>query len=188
MESPHTITLSDAVSALKKGQVGIMPTDTVYGIVARALDELAVTRLYAAKGREGKPGTVIAASVQQLRDLGIAQADLEMVAKWWPNPLSAVLPLSTREYLHQGLNSLAMRVVADSTIREVLEQTGPLLTSSANLPGHPEATTIDEAYEYLHDTVDFYVDGGVIAGRLPSTIIRPTARGIEVLRHGTIEL
>jgi len=79
-------------------------------------------------------------------------------------------------------------VVANPTLRKVLEQTGPLLTSSANLPDQPEATTVAEAYDYFHTDVDFYVDGGTIADHLSSTIIRPTASGIEVLRQGTIHL
>jgi tRNA A37 threonylcarbamoyladenosine synthetase subunit TsaC/SUA5/YrdC len=81
-----------------------------------------------------------------------------------------------------------MRVVADPKIREVLEQTGPLITSSANQPGEPPATTIDEAIAYFGDDVDFYVDGGTITGVLPSTIIRPTTDGIEVLRQGSVSL
>ena len=183
----NTISLEQAVTILQNGGVGILPTDTVYGLVARAHDEAAVTRMYALKQREQKPGTLIAANISQLVDLGVQESELQKVAKYWPNPLSAVLSVHGYTYLHQGVASLAMRVVADEKIRKVLEQTGPLITSSANQPGQPPATTIDEAGAYFGETVDFYVDGGRIVSE-PSTIIRPTADGIEVLRQGYISI
>ena len=68
------------------------------------------------------------------------------------------------------------------------EQTGPLITSSANQPGESPATTIQEAINYFGDSVDFYVDGGEIKDVLPSTIIRPSANGLEILRQGSISL
>lgn len=183
-----TITLDDAASYLNNGSIGVLPTDTVYGIVARAEDSVAVTKMYALKKRDQKPGTLIAANTDQLNQLGVVADEIDKVAQWWPNPLSAVLTINGRDYLHQGVGTLAMRVVADEKIRRLLEQTGPLITSSANQPGEPPATNIDEAYRYFGDTVDFYVDGGTITDALPSTIVRPTAEGIEILRQGSISL
>ena len=181
----NVISFDQAVKALQNSSVGVMPTDTVYGLVARAHDQAAVTRMYALKRREQKPGTLIAANIEQLIHLGVPESELQKVAQYWPNPLSAVLSVHSYDYLHQGVASLAMRVVADDKIRELLEQTGPLITSSANQPGQPPATTVDEAIAYFGDSVDFYVDGGHITGE-PSTIVRPTADGIEVLRYGSI--
>jgi tRNA threonylcarbamoyl adenosine modification protein (Sua5/YciO/YrdC/YwlC family) len=176
------------ISALNGGKVGVMPTDTVYGVVARAADEAAVTKLYALKRREQKPGTIIAASAAQLFQLGVPAEQLQKVEKWWPGPLSAVLVMQGNDYLHQGVGDIAMRVVADPGIRKILEQTGPLLTSSANQPGEPGATTIDEAWQYFGDAVDFYVDGGTITSRVPSTIVKPSTDGIIVLRQGAIKI
>ena len=153
-----------------------------------ATNKATVERFYALKRREQKPGTLIAASVDQLLDLGIAGSELDKVKRYWPNPVSAVLKVDGHEYLHQGVGSLAMRVVADQRVRELLEQTGPLITSSANQPGEPPAISISEAIAYFGDMVNFYVDGGTIAESLPSTIIRPTSMGIEVLRHGSVSL
>jgi len=184
----HVVTFEEAARLLAKGAVGVMPTDTVYGLVAQADNESAVQRFYALKNREQKPGTLIAANTAQLLALGVPQSEIDQVAKWWPNQLSAVLTVNGREYLHQGVGTLAMRVVAHPKIRELLEQTDPLITSSANQPGQPPATNLDEAAAYFGDTIDFYVDGGVIADALPSTIIRPTATGIEILRQGSVTL
>lgn len=181
-------TREETVSILLRGGIGIMPTDTVYGLVARAEDRIAVTRMYELKSRERKPGTLIAADINQLIALGVKQSDIEKVSKWWPNPLSAVLDMSGNEYLHQGVGDIAMRVVKGPVIKAFLEKTGPLITSSANLPGQPESKDTTQAYNYFGDSVDFYVDGGVIANTVPSTIIRPDIHGITVLRQGSVHI
>ncbi len=183
----HIVTSQEAADLLASGAVGVMPTDTIYGLVAAAGNEASVERFYALKNREQKPGTLIAASTDQLLSLGVPQSEIDQVAKYWPNPVSAVLTVSGHEYLHQGVGTLAMRVVADETIRALLEQTGPLITSSANQPGKPPATNVDEAITYFGDSVDFYVDGGTVIAET-STIIRPTAEGVEILRQGSISL
>lgn len=175
-------------STLLEGGVGVMPTDTVYGLVAQAQNPEAVARMYALKDRERKPGTIIAANTKQLIGLGVAQHDIDKVSQWWPNPLSAVLDMDGNEHLHQGVGDIAMRVVNNPAVKKLLEKTGPLITSSANLPGQPESKTIAQAYEYFKDNVDFYVDGGTIADSLPSTIIRPDVEGIIILRQGSIHI
>jgi len=184
----NIISLNEAADRFLQGSVGVIPTDTVYGLVARAHNEAAVTRMYSLKAREQKPGTLIAADIQQLIDLGVSPDEIDKVKQWWPNPLSAVLKIEDNSYLHQNVGSLAMRVVKDDKIKKLLEVTGPLITSSANQPGQPPATTIDEAYRYFGDSVDFYVDGGIIDGVAPSTIVRPTVSGIEILRQGSVTL
>lgn len=180
----------DLVALLRQGAVGVLPTDTIYGIVARAADKRAVERLYKVKHREGKPGTVVAASIEQLQELGIERKYLDKVVYLWPNPISIVLPAGdSLAYLHQGKGSLAVRIPSDEDLRVLLEQTGPLLTSSANYPAEPPAETIAHAEKYFGNNVDFYVDGGDIGGRSPSTVARLTEGGkLEVLRQGEITL
>ena len=184
----NIVTLDQAGVLLQSGAVGVLPTDTVYGLVARAHDKTAVERFYALKNREKKPGTLIAASTDQLLALGVPVDEIDKVASYWPNPLSAVLTVRGHDYLHQSVGTLAMRVVANDEIRALLEQTGPLITSSANQPSQSPATTVEEAYVYFGENVDFYVDGGLITNTLPSTIIRPADHGIDVLRQGSITL
>ncbi|MDB5179214.1 MAG: hypothetical protein JWN01_1157 [Patescibacteria group bacterium] len=182
-------TTEEAVRLLLDGGAGVMPTDTVYGLVARAQDKRAVKRFYALKHREHKPGTVIAASVEQLAELGVDKQHLKRVQHLWPNPLSVETPLGEElAYLHQETGRQALRVVADVKLREILEQTGPLVTSSANQPGEPGAVNLSEAQDYFEDKVDFYVDGGNLSGRAPSTIIRLVADEIEVIRQGAVEI
>ncbi len=176
------------VELLKLGGVGILPTDTVYGLVCRAADEAAVKRLYATKKREEKPGTVIAANTKQLKDLGIKPRYLKVVEQFWPGPVSVVIPSHELGYIHLGKSSIAIRIPSHEDLADLLEKTGPLVTTSANLPGEPPSSTAEEANTYFGDEVDFYVDGGDLSGRQPSTIIRVVDDAIEVLREGAVKI
>ncbi len=178
-----------AQSMLMDGGVGVMATDTVYGLVARAEDKEAVAHLYELKKREHKPGTVIAANTGQLIALGLNEQHIRTIEHLWPNPLSLIIPASNvLAYLHQGLDSLAVRIPKDATLQAMLKHTGPLLTSSANQPGEQPAVNLEEAKAYFKGSVDFYVDSGDLSGRAPSTIIRVSHNGIEVIREGAVTI
>lgn len=181
---------SEVVRLLRNGAVGVLPTDTIYGIVTSAYNKPAVARLYKAKHRAGKPGTVIAADIDQLIELGIDARYLRRAAALWPNPISVVLPDQPHlSYLDQGKHSLAVRIPLSAPIHKLLRSTGPLLTSSANLTGLPPAISIRQAQEYFGDTVDFYVDGGTLVQLQPSTIVRLTENDeLEVLRRGAVDV
>jgi len=174
----------------KTAAIGVIPTDTVYGLVARAADQAAVGRLYELKKREAKPGTIIAASLEQLEQLGLKHRYLKAVEQFWPAAVSVIIPTSDPklDYLHQGTMSLAVRLPASPELQKLLAVTGPLLTSSANPPGEPTAVTITQARGYFGDQVDFYVDGGDLSARQPSTIIRVVDDAIEVLRPGAVPI
>jgi tRNA threonylcarbamoyl adenosine modification protein (Sua5/YciO/YrdC/YwlC family) len=170
--------------------IAVIPTDTVYGVVARAEDRAAVERLYQLKQRENKPGTLIAADIDQLDVLGLKRRYLKAVEQYWPGPVSVIIPCAdpALSYLHRGKMSLAVRIPDDKNVRALLTQTGPLLTSSANQPGQPPATTADEAKKYFGEAPDFYVDGGDLSGRQPSTIIRIVDDAIEIIRQGAVTI
>ncbi len=174
---------------LKNGAIAVLPTDTVYGLVCAASDSAAVQRLFKLKEREAKPGTVLAASVQQLIDLGIRARYLQTAAYYWPNPISVIMPCDDRlAYLHQGKQSLAVRIPDDPLLRGLLKISGPLMTTSANLPGEPVCQTAAEAKTRFGTAVDLYVDAGSLGSRLPSTIIRVHDDGVEVVRRGAVKL
>lgn len=180
--------LQQAATILNAGAVGVLPTDTVYGLVARALDRQATERLYRLKRREHKPGTIIAASTQQLIALGIQPRYLTIAKQWWPNAVSVVMPAEGLSYLHQGLDSLAVRIPKDKALQKLLLKTGPLVSSSANAPGAPVAVTLQTAWDYFKDTVDFYVDGGDYSNRQPSTVIKLNEDGsLQTLRQGIFD-
>jgi L-threonylcarbamoyladenylate synthase len=186
----RTIMLTDSklTQAIMGGAVAVIPTDTVYGIVCSAANPAAVTKLYALKHREHKPGTIIAASVDQLVELGLKQRYMTPVVQYWPGAVSVVIPSHELEYLHQGVGSLAVRIPSDTGLQTLLKQTGPLLTSSANLPGQAVANTVEEAQAYFGDAVEYYVDGGDLTSRQPSTIVRVVDDALEVLRAGAVTI
>jgi L-threonylcarbamoyladenylate synthase len=170
----------------KPGNIAVIPTDTVYGVVARAADPKAVENLYTLKHREHKPGTLVAASIEQLVELGIERRELEGAEVFWPGAVSVITNCGENlSYIHQGIGSLAIRVPNDPRLLELLRQTGPLLTSSANQPGEPPATTVAEAQHYFGEQVQWYEDGGVV-NRAPSTVIRMIEGKIEVVRAGAV--
>lgn len=181
----------EAVRQLQRsGAVGVIPTDTVYGLAGRAADQAAVKRLYELKKRDDKPGTLIAADITQLEELGLKHRYLKAVEQFWPGAVSVVIPASdpALAYLHRGKMSLAVRIPKDRGLQALLKQTGPLLTSSANHPGEPVAGTAKQARNYFGKDVDFYVDGGDLSAREPSTIIRIVDDAVEVLRPGAVKI
>lgn len=177
-------------SLLAGGAVGVIPTDTIYGLAACAGDITAVETLYTLKSREHKPGTIIAADVDQLAALGVHESMLRSVAHLWPDSLSIVIPAAPHlAYLDQGVGSLAVRVPKHEQVRALLRVTGPLVTSSANHPGQSPATNIVEAQTYFGDKVAFYVEGGELGDRPPSTVVRLHENGqLELLRQGAADI
>lgn len=172
---------------LQEGEIAVIPTDTVYGVVAKANDLSAVNRLYKLKNRRDKPGTILAASVDDLVSLGIKRRYLKSVEHFWPNPISIVIPSEpTLKYLDKGVGTLAVRIPKDMWLRDILKETGALLSSSANPASEPPATTIGQARQYFGDKVDKYIDGGGLKGR-PSTIVRIIDDNLEVLRQGSVK-
>jgi L-threonylcarbamoyladenylate synthase len=179
----------EVIEKLKSGAIAVIPTDTQYGLVVAAKNKEAVERLYVLKKRENKPGTLIAASIDDLTSLGVKRRYLTAVEHLWPNPLSIVLPVGDDlMYLHRSKRSLAVRIPDNEQIQKVLRKTGPLMTSSANHPGEPPAQTIEAAQNYFGEEVDLYVDGGNLGDKKPSTVIRVVDDAIEVLRPGAIDI
>ena len=189
MQIFYTLTDEGVIASLRAGGVGVIPTDTVYGLVGSAKNELAIARMFTVKARKNQPGTVLAASVEQLAELGIKPRYLHAVEQYWPNPISIIIPCGPElGYLHMGKNSLAVRIPAHDQLIAVLSQTGPLMTTSANHPGEPTAPDIAAAEDYFGELADFYVDAGDLGERLPSTIIRIVDDAIEVIRQGAVNI
>lgn len=169
------------ISALVNSGVGILPTDTVYGVVGRLMSEAAVDKIYKLKRRDAsKPvGTILIASTKQIEGI-VPRKMLERAAQFWPGAISIITPVSNElAYAHKGLGSLPFRVPDDVNLVELLRKTGPLATSSANLEGQPPATTLARAKAYFGLEADFYVDGGDLSGRKPSRIIILEQDGTE---------
>lgn len=180
------ITDPEVVAMLRRGAVGVLPTDTLYGIVASIAYPDAIERLYEARNRSSLKGCItLIADKDQVANLVEWDAfDRKMASTYWPGPVSIVLPVVeyTPTYLHPVKGTLAFRVPDKESLRTLLWHTGPLFAPSANLAGLKPATTLKEAQAYFGGNVDFYVDAGDLSGNMPSTLIRQKDGQIEVLR------
>jgi tRNA threonylcarbamoyl adenosine modification protein (Sua5/YciO/YrdC/YwlC family) len=177
------------IDIIEKGGVGVLLTDTVYGIVGSALNRPTALRVIDAKGRKYKPGTLVAASVEQLIDLGIKADGVHSAQRFWPGAVSVVLPTEPGlEHLHLGKDSLVVRIPDKPELLNLLERVGPLLTTSANRPDEPTVTSIEEAQEIFGNSLNFYVDGGPLSTPLASTIIKIENGIIEILRQGAVAI
>jgi L-threonylcarbamoyladenylate synthase len=181
------------IAQLKNGRMGILATDTIYGLVGSALIPEAVERIYQIRQRDlSKPFIILISSLDDLNKyfgLHLKGVKLNLLKKIWPNQISIILPCSDEKftYLHRGQKSLAFRMPNKPGLLELLKQTGPLVAPSANLEGQPEASTIEEAKNYFGSKVDFYLDEGKIANQ-SSTLISLENDQIKILRQGLYQL
>ncbi len=180
------------IEQLCSGAIGVLAADTIYGVVARALDAAAVERVYQVRGRRPeKPCIILISGVDSLHQFGVEPdaSTQQILAKLWPGPYSVVLdaPSSEWSYLHRGTKTLAFRVPANEDLRQLLVQTGPLIAPSANPEGMKPAATIEKAREYFSDSVDFYDDAGIRPGEA-STVVRIQEGAATVLRQGAAML
>ncbi len=180
----------ELADVLKTGGIAVLATDTLYGIVASALQKNAVEKIYTIKARDlDKPYIILLSSAVELKNFGITPTSEQSVYlnSVWPGKVSVILPLPTStstlyQYLHRGKKALAFRVPAKSELRELLKQTGPLVAPSANTQGGEPAITVDEAKSYFGDLVDMYVDEGLIEGS-PSRLVDLTGIEPKILRN-----
>lgn len=175
---------------LMQGAIGVIPTDTVYGIVGRASNPTTISRMYAVKDRPQHAGTLIAATVHQFVELGFSSRQLTALEQHWPAPLSVVVDAANVEgYLKENRTSLPVRIPDVPRLTALLNAVGPLMTTSANPPGAPTATSAEMAIAYFGDEIDFYVDMGDLGERLPSTIIGFNAQDeLIVYRQGAVDV
>jgi L-threonylcarbamoyladenylate synthase len=185
--------IEEAVAAVRGGKLIVLPTDTVYGLGADAFDRDAVTDLLLAKGRgRDMPPPVLVGSVRAgmalIDDLGTYGQDL--ISEFWPGGLTLVCRATPTLSWDLGdtKGTVAVRMPLHPVALEVLKETGPLAVSSANRSGLPSATTAAAAEEQLGNSVSVYLDGGVCASSLASTIIDLTGDVPRLLRAGAISL
>ncbi len=179
--------------AVRKGELVVFPTDTVYGIAADAFDADAVQRLLDAKGRgRSMPPPVLVSASTTLDALAVnvpgwARA---LVAEFWPGPLTLVFHQQTSLQwdLGETRGTVAIRMPDDEIALAVLERTGPLAVSSANITGRRAALDAGAAEKMLGEKVSVIIDGGTTAGSDPSTIIDATGDQGRVLRPGALTL
>jgi L-threonylcarbamoyladenylate synthase len=176
------------IELLKGGGVGLLPTDTIYGLSALALNEKAVGRVHELKQRDdGKPLVVLIGELKQLSELGLPLAHAELVKDHWPAPLSMIFESSNiPEWLHKKTRSLAVRLPKHNDLIELIKKVGPVVSTSVNPQSMKPATSAEEAKKYFGNRLDFYVDAGKINGQ-PSTLAKIENGKIEIIRQGAYE-
>ncbi|HEY1323142.1 MAG TPA: L-threonylcarbamoyladenylate synthase [Streptosporangiaceae bacterium] len=185
--------LAEAAASLRKGDLAVIPTDTVYGLAADAFSPPAVTALLAAKGRDLQMpppvlvGTVRAATAL-VEDLDAFGKDL--IDEFWPGGLTLVMRANRGLIWDLGdtKGTVAVRMPLHEITLELLKETGPLAVSSANRSGAPPATTAADAEAQLGEAVAVYLDGGPCSGDVPSTIVDLTGVVPKLLRRGVISI
>jgi len=181
-----------AIKYLRRGKVGIIPTDTIYGLVGQALEKKTVERIYDVRQRKpDKPLIILISAIDDLKLFGI-KVDRKMNAileKYWPGKVSIILPCKYKKfyYLHRGTGGLAFRLPANESLREILLQAGPLVAPSANPEDKEPAINLAEARKYFGDKIDFYYGSGKLQSP-PSTLIKVVKGKVEVLREGAVKI
>ena len=182
------ITIEAAAAAIRAGEVVVIPTDTVYGLAGDPSNPGAVERIYAIKGRPPQLElNLLASDISQLDGLvemdGVARS---LAAAFWPGPLSLICPVGSRRLaIPRSGTTLMVRVPGHALLRRLLDETGPVASTSANRHGMPPAATGPEAEAALGVEVSVVIDGGPGTG-MASTIIDASSRPPRLLREGPI--
>lgn len=172
---------------IKAGEIGVIPTDTMYGVVASALNPKAVERLREVREKpDNKPLVILISKIEDLKifNIELDEETMSILNKIWPAPVTIVLPCHDErfEYLTRGTNTLGVRFPDDVELLKLISTSGPLVAPSANPAGKKPAENLDEAWEYFSE-LDFYFDDGVYPTN-PSTLIRIENGKAVVLRQG----
>ena len=195
LRKPDAAAIAAAARLLRGGELVAVPTETVYGLAARADSADAVAAIYRAKGRPSfNPLIVHVSGVEQGEEIACFDARARKLAQeFWPGPLTLVLPLNEQARIAPavtaGLATIALRSPAHPAMRALLEQTGlPLAAPSANRSGGVSPTTAQHVAASLAGRIPLVLDGGACAAGLESTIVALRDDGSwQLLRQGPIE-
>lgn len=177
---------------LKEGKVLYLPTDTLPGLSCSALNRESIERIYKLKKRDlNKPFIVLISKLDDLKLFGI-EITLEVksfLSKAWPDKLTVVLECKNNDlsYLHRNTFSLGFRIPKVSLLRKLISSTGPIVSTTINLSGEPPITKIHHAYSTFGKGIDRYVNLETKVFS-PSTVIKITKNGMEVLRQGDYKI
>ncbi|MCE5323909.1 threonylcarbamoyl-AMP synthase [bacterium] len=192
-KNPDIAVIKEAADAIRRGELVIFPTETVYGLAADALNEDAVRKVFQAKGRsESHPLPVQVAGVEQLSMVAsdVSQKAICLAKKYWPGPLTIVIKKneSVSDLVSGGLDSVGVRVpdhpVALALLREL---DSPIVATSANLTGKEPPKTAEQAVNQIGDKVSIVLDAGECEIGVASTVVDISVDPPKILRIGTID-
>ena len=188
--SPESI--KEAAQLIRKGELVGMPTETVYGLGANALDEEAVKKIFEAKGRPGdNPLIVHVSSLEEIPPLvrEIPDAAKRLMEAFWPEPMTLILPKSEKipSCVSAGLDTVGIRLPASEAARDLIRESGcPIAAPSANRSGRPSPTTARHVFEDMDGRIPMILDGGDSEVGVESSVIDATGEVPVILRPGGI--
>lgn len=184
--------LEQAAALLRQGGLVAFPTDTVYGLGALVWNEVSMAGIYRAKARPPEKAIpVLLAGVEQLALLDIEATPLllALAERFWPGPLTLVVPCGARvpAIVTAGTQTVAVRTPDHPVARRLFELTGqPLAVTSANRSGHANPLSAGDVMAQLGGRIEAVVDGGVCPGGVPSTVLDLTVSPPRILRPGPV--
>jgi L-threonylcarbamoyladenylate synthase len=186
----HKDALARALAVLNQGGLIAFPTDTVYGVAALTSDVEAIQKLFEVKRRE--TGKAIAILIGNLDQLQLVTSSFNpsanrLAERFWPGPLTLVVSRhpSLPDIL-SPLPTIGVRMPDHAVAIELLNITGPLATTSANISGAANSNNAEEVMANLGGSIDLILDGGITPGGVPSTVVDCTKEPVTVLRQGPI--
>lgn len=186
--------ISSAASVIKKGEIAVFPTETVYGLGANALDGEAVKKIFEAKGRPGdNPLIVHITEIDEWRPLvrELPEKAIRLAEKYWPGPLTMILPKSDIIPLETsgGLDTVGVRCPSHPIARAFIKAAGvPIAAPSANISGFPSPTAFQYVYDDMFGRVPVLIDGGDCDFGIESTVITLATPTPRLLRPGAVTL
>lgn len=184
--------LDEAALVVREGGVIAYPTETSYGLGVDPFNPEAIEKLFALKGRsEENPLSVIVADKVMLRRFALEVSPFAetLIRKFWPGPLTLVMKARPEvpKSLLAGTGKVGVRISSSPVCKRLLSTlSGPVTATSANPSGKPPATSAEEVVHYFGPSVDLVVDGGRLAGKLPSTVVDVSGPGLEIIREGAV--
>ena len=186
--------IQEAAQEIKKGNLVLFPTETVYGIGANALDQNAVKKIFIAKGRaQDNPLIVHVSNMQMVEDIveNIGTVERKLIEKFWPGPLTIIFQRKEKELIPDvvtaNLDTVGILMPSNLIAQKLIEKAGvPIAAPSANVSGRPSGTKIEDIIAELDGKVEYILDGGFTDIGLESTVIRVKENEINILRPGKI--
>jgi len=169
--------IDQVISLLKQRKIGVLPTDTIYGIHCLAGEDSLLSKVYELKGREENiPLITLISNTKELEKFGLVIGDFErkVMNQYWPGPNTLIFKNSLG-------GSKSFRLPKSSFLTSILIKTGPLISTSANIHGMPSSKNIHQAISYFGEKVDFYVDGGDL-NNPPSSIYKLEQGSVTKIR------
>lgn len=179
------------ISELKNGNLVIMPTDTVYGIIADATKEETIKKVFSAKERSfNKPLLVLVSDKNMLENLvsEISPKAEEIISKYWPGPLTILFPKKDEvsDILTASSHYIAIRMPNDKRLLNIIRKVNkPLISTSANITSKETITEVSQIEEKMKEKISYILDGGVVKNEA-STIIKIENDKIEIVRAGLL--